>query len=212
MTDKAAFIGRVRERLGHLERSRIDLPSDWMPEIEDAPSRFELELTGVGGTFHSATKSTSHAVIEDILDGFDRPTVVLTREPAIPPGVPDAVSKAGGKLLWWPEAGREGTANATVGITAALWAVAETGTVLVSSAGPGGRAPSLVTQAHVAFVSADRLVPTVAELFRRIAEMPERPSNLVLVTGPSKTADIENQLVQGVHGPGEMHVVLIHED
>jgi L-lactate utilization protein LutC len=212
MTDRATFIGRVRDRIADRGKTSVDIPSDWMPTIEDPVARFELEVTAVGGTFHAATPASAGSVLAGILADLDGPSVVVTREEAVPATVPDAITATGAELLWWPEAGRERTATITVGVTAAEWAVAETGTVLISSAPPGGRAPSLLTQVHVAFVSVDRLLPTVADLFRRIAEMPTRPSNLVLVTGPSKTADIENVLVRGVHGPGDLHVVLVGPD
>jgi L-lactate utilization protein LutC len=212
VTEKSAFIARVRDALKEVERQDVKVPADWTPEIGDPVRRFELELTAVHGTFHSATRSEAAGVLERILAGYEAPTVVSTREPEVPSGVPEAVEGAGGELLWWPEAGREGCERATVGVTGAQWAVAETGSVLISSAPPGGRAPSLLTKAHIAFVSRSKLLATVADLFQRIAEMSTLPSNLVVVTGPSKSADIENQLVQGVHAPGDMHVVLVDED
>jgi L-lactate dehydrogenase complex protein LldG len=212
VTTQEEFIGRIRAGLEGVDRRDVAIPNDWMPEIDDLEARFELELTAVHGTFHAAARSRAGETLRTILDSYDRPSVVLTREPEVPADAPAAVERAGGELLWWPEAGRDGCERAMVGVTGAQWAVAETGSVLISSAPPGGRAPSLLTRAHVAFVSLARLIPTVADLFVRIAEMGTLPSNLVVVTGPSKSADIENQLVRGVHAPGDMHVVLVDED
>lgn len=209
MTERATFIGRVRDRLQGVEKTTAVIPEDWVPEIVDPVERFERELVAVGGAFHLATANEIGATLEKILAAYERPSVVMTREPEVPEAAVDAVVRAGGEVLWWPEVGREATAQATVGITGGLWAVAETGSVLITSASPAGRAPSLLTRVHVMFVAKDRLLPTVRDVFRKIAEMGELPSNLVLITGPSKSADIENQLVKGVHAPGEAHVVLV---
>ena len=62
---------------------------------------------------------------------------------------------------------------------------------------------------HIAFVDSSRLVPTVRDLFEEIGAMPQYPSNIVLITGPSKSADIGQEPALGVHGAGEFHVVLI---
>lgn len=209
MTERAAFIARVRDRLELVEKTQAVIPEDWVPEIDDPIERFERELTAVGGTFHRATAADAGAVFEKVLAVHDRPRVVMTREVDVPSDAVDAVERAGGELLWWPEAGREAAAAAAIGVTAGLWAVAETGSVLITSASPAGRAPSLLTRVHVMFVPRDRLLMTVRDVFREIGEMGELPSNLVLITGPSKSADIENQLVKGVHAPGEVHVILV---
>jgi L-lactate dehydrogenase complex protein LldG len=209
MTDRIAFIENVRSRLDGNKKPPVAIPSDWMPTIEDPVARFGEELAAVGGHMHLATAADTGKTLEGILESYQQPQVVVTREVGVPASVPEAVANAGGELLWWPEAGRSKTSKALVGISSPQWAVAETGTILVSAAPPGGRAPTLLTRVHIAFLPIDRLVPTVADLFQRIAAMPTRPSNLVLATGPSKTADIENVLVRGVHGPEDVHVILV---
>ena len=73
---------------------------------------------------------------------------------------------------------------------------------------PGGRAPSLVVPVHVVFLPEARVLATTADLFRAIAAMERLPSNLALITGPSKSSDIGMELAVGVHGPGQVHVVL----
>jgi L-lactate dehydrogenase complex protein LldG len=208
VTDRASFLARVRARLGEGERRDVQVPKDWAVDVEDRVQRFEVELKAVGGTLHRCTHDRRAEVLGEILEGRGAPVVLVAREEAVPEGIQVTVVSAGGELRWWPEAGQDEAAAADVGVTGALWAVAETGTVVVSAAPPGGRAPSLLPSVHVAFVSEARLVPTVRDLFARIAEMEAYPSNLVLITGPSKSADIGNELALGVHGPGEVHVVL----
>lgn len=208
MTGRAEFLERVRARLEGVPKTTVDIPSDWAVEVDDPLRRFEVELVAVGGRFHLAREAEVGDVLAEILEPFESPRVVITREPGVPESVSSSVQGAGGEVLWWPEAGRDGAAAADVGITEALWGAAETGTILLSSAPPSGRAPSLLPRVHVAFLAHDRIVPTVADLLARVAAMETRPSNVVLATGPSKTADIENILVRGVHAPAEVHVVV----
>ena len=97
--------------------------------------------------------------------------------------------------------------RASVGVTGADLAIAASGTLLLRS-GPGrGRAVSLLPWVHVAVVEERALVATLEEAFARLGE--PLPSSAVLITGPSRSADIENDLSVGVHGPGEVHVVLL---
>jgi L-lactate dehydrogenase complex protein LldG len=208
MTSRGAFLERIRSRLQSVAETSVEIPPDWAVEVDDPLRRFEVELVGAGGRFYLGREAEVGDVVAEILKPFESPRVVVTREAGIPEAAASAVQSAGGEVLWWPEAGRKGAAGAHVGITAALWGAAETGTILLSSAPPSGRAPSLLPRVHVAFLARDRIVPTVADLFACVAGMGERPSNLVLVTGPSKTADIENVLVRGVHGPAEAHVIV----
>ncbi|MBA2274227.1 MAG: LUD domain-containing protein [Actinobacteria bacterium] len=203
------FLGRIRERLGDAPRLDAVVSGDWAVKIERPGDRFKEEVAAVGSSFYRAPGSGAAGMLGGILEGRAGQTVLVTREDGLPPGLEEAVGAARCRLLWWPEAGRAGAAAAHVGVTSALWAVAETGTVVVSSAPPSGRAPSLLPPVHVTFVPADRLVATTADLFRRMEGLHKLPSNVVLVTGPSKSADIGMELALGVHGPGEEHVILV---
>ena len=62
---------------------------------------------------------------------------------------------------------------------------------------------------HIAIVPAACLLTGLDELYTLIPRPADRTSSMVFITGPSRTADIEQILVRGVHGPGEIHVVIV---
>ncbi len=96
-----------------------------------------------------------------------------------------------------------------LGLTGAEAAFAESGSLVVRS-GPGRpRMASLVPLVHVAFLPADRLYRSQMHWMAAHGEGIADVANVVYVTGPSRTADIEQQLNLGVHGPREVHVVIV---
>lgn len=96
---------------------------------------------------------------------------------------------------------------ADVGISAVDFLVAETGSLVVSADRDEPRSLSLLPPVHIAVADASQVIPDLFDLFPLFEA--GLPSCLTLITGPSKTGDIELRLVTGVHGPGEVHVVLI---
>ena len=107
---------------------------------------------------------------------------------------------------------REAAFAADVGVSGVDYLVAETGSLALFT-GPGQpRSLSLLPPVHVAVAERAQLLPDLFDLFEGCELWADRrglPSCLSLITGPSKTGDIELRLVTGVHGPGEVHVVLI---
>lgn len=97
------------------------------------------------------------------------------------------------------------------GVTACEAAVAQTGSILVSSATCGGRALSILPHVHVVIVDAAQVVGTLGDAFdlARKRHGDRLPSMLSFITGPSRTGDIERILVLGAHGPKELFVVLV---
>ena len=100
--------------------------------------------------------------------------------------------------------------SAAAGIVSAEAGIAETGTIVRGSGPDRPRGFALVPMMVIVVLPASRIV---ADLYDRLAEQdPLRmPSELVLITGPSKTADIGMKLVTGIHGPGVVHVVVIED-
>ena len=100
-------------------------------------------------------------------------------------------------------------AAADIGITSADYALADTGS-LVMIAGPReARLVSLLPPAHIAVVPRDRILTGLDELFTVFPHPADETSSMVLITGPSRTGDIEQILVRGVHGPGQITVVVV---
>jgi len=103
--------------------------------------------------------------------------------------------------------------QAEVGITGADYALADTGTLVLRSVSGQDRGSSLLPPLHITLLESSRILPGSDELLSIIAEDTKHEgfmkSCITLITGPSKTADIELTLVRGVHGPGELFVILL---
>jgi L-lactate dehydrogenase complex protein LldG len=104
---------------------------------------------------------------------------------------------------------RDLCATANVGITSADYVLADTGTLVMLSSPREARMISLLPPAHIAVVPRGRILTGLDELFSLLPHPAEATSSMVLITGPSRTADIEQILVRGVHGPGLLTVVVV---
>ncbi len=114
-------------------------------------------------------------------------------------------------LIAGERAGEEALAASVAGITCAAYGMADTGTIVVCSGPSGGRAESLVPPVHVALLDEADLVPGLPELLAVLARDRrfEQSSAITLITGPSRTADIELTLTIGVHGPKQLFIVVV---
>jgi L-lactate dehydrogenase complex protein LldG len=104
---------------------------------------------------------------------------------------------------------RKACATADFGITTADFALADTGTLVMLASPQDARLISLLPPAHIAVVPAARLLSGLDELFSLLPDPARQTSSLVLITGPSRTGDIEQILVRGVHGPGKITVIIV---
>jgi L-lactate utilization protein LutC len=102
--------------------------------------------------------------------------------------------------------------RAHVGVTSAEYAIAETGTLVLVSGSSQQRLISLLPPVHVCLLNPSRIKAGMGDLLARVrAEFdpgPTPPQAMTFITGPSCTADIEQTLVRGMHGPRELHVLL----
>ncbi len=111
------------------------------------------------------------------------------------------------------ESGEENFAEARLGITRCEYLIARLGTVMVSSRVCPGRRMMVYPEIHLILAFASQLVPDLKQALQQIKVKykDDYPSLVSLITGPSRTADIEKTLVMGAHGPKELYVFLIDD-
>ena len=192
-------------------------PSD----VESMIASFSRELTALAGRVHVV--EDDRAAVGQVLElvrarGASR---LLAWDDAwlAPPGIGDALRAEGLTLesCWLPADREARTArlealdDVVVGLTGAHAALADTGSLALIS-GPGrGRIASLLPPVHIAVIRASQLYPSLPHFMAANPGAAEIGSNLVFITGPSRTGDIELTLTLGVHGPGEVHVVVVRD-
>ena len=97
-----------------------------------------------------------------------------------------------------------------IGVTGCFCAIGETGTLLLLSAPATPKSTALLPETHICVVKRSRMVPTMEDAFALVRdEIGEPPRATFFVSGPSRTADIEQTIVIGAHGPYRVHVILI---
>lgn len=103
---------------------------------------------------------------------------------------------------------REKTCESYIGITAADWGVAASATLVQITATGRPRSTSLVPSIHIGLLRKTRLLANLSEAYVMLGTKGANRS-VTLISGPSKTADIEAHMVHGAHGPREMHVIIV---
>jgi L-lactate utilization protein LutC len=183
----------------------------------------ELEEWAVKIGWRVARASTREEAVEYILSlsrNLEARTAVRTAHPVLQKlDLERAFAGTGTELeLMAADAGpdegerRNRMIAADLGITGADYAVAETGTCVLLARKGVSRLVSLLPPVHVAVVERGQVLPSLDELFTLRWEeylSGELASYVNLISGPSRSADIEYTLVTGVHGPGQVHMVLI---
>jgi L-lactate dehydrogenase complex protein LldG len=196
-----------------------------LPDARDTAAlvdRFRLEFEALAGVVHhAASLEEIVAVVTRIAERLPtRQVLAWDEQPLGFPGLHRQLIAAGLSLvppgLDQQGEGRPGQIaqldSASIGLTGVDAAIAETGSIVVVS-GPGRpRLASLLTPVHIALVRHRDIVPSLRGLVRSRAALASAGSNVVVITGPSRTADIEHTLSRGVHGPGEVHVILVNDE
>jgi len=183
--------------------------------IEDPASRFIEELEALGG--HGKRVANLDEASEYVIElASEREAKLLVRwdvDELEELGVDGPLGEAGVEVVVWRDLAdfREVAGKADIGLSTAAWAIAETGT-LVLEGGPGrGRTVTLLPPTYVAVVPVERILSTVPEAIDKYAGLAANglPANVCFHTGPSRSGDIEMSLFVGMHGPGDVHVILV---
>ncbi len=221
MAGRAEFLDNIRHRTRTGKYKPTKSPDvAWTPKeepqesprIEDPPARFLEELGALGG--HGLRAATLGEAREYVLAlARERGAKRLVRwdvEELEELGVDGPLGEAGVDVAVWRdlEDFREVVGKADIGLSTAAWAIAETGSLVIEG-GPGrGRTVTLLPPTHVAVVPVERMLRTVPEAIGKYAGG-ALPANVTFHTGPSRSGDIEMNIFVGMHGPGDVHVVLV---
>lgn len=231
MSNREAFLQRVRQAVA--EGNRATPPSlhfkaepgvvprrgrvGYQGAGPDPTSRFCDELRSAGGIPHVVPDAAAaRQAITGIVHAKGCRRVVLSRGGIVERlELAGRLRQAGVEVLQSgsdsAEASRDAFFAADLGITNVEYLIAETGTVVMATRPDEPRSLSLLPPVHIAIAECRQLLPDLFDLFdlfSPVAPARKTPSCLTLITGPSKTGDIELRLVTGVHGPGEIQVVL----
>jgi L-lactate dehydrogenase complex protein LldG len=210
MTSRDAVLDRIRVALGRSDGREQEPPPPRIriPEVtvEARIERLFCALSNLAGKTHLAGSPEGAREYVSALIGT-KPAVAsdasflrecnITSLPSIQTDFRDR------------EALRHACASAAFGITSADYALADTGSLVMMSSPEEARMVSLLPPVHVAVIPRARILTGLDELLSLVPRPGDVTSSMVLITGPSRTADIEQILVRGVHGPGEIHVVVV---
>lgn len=181
----------------------------------DPVARFREEFSAAGGRLHVvADRAAAVQVVVDLVRARAIRRVLLGRGDVVEAlALTEPLRALGAEVV---EAGTAAAENrqelfqAELGLTGVDYLIAETGSVVLTSRPEQPRLLSLLPPLHIAVAERRQLLPDLFDLFTACeAGRDDGPACLTIITGPSKTGDIELRLVTGVHGPGEVHVILI---
>lgn len=216
-------MAKVRSALG---RGRESVQIQDVPEAGASLIRLATAEDDLKSLFTRKAQEIGMRVYGTSVSNLDRSLQTLFKELgattfsiSLPTGehdktVREVLRKTGGKIVdWRSRPGLDAQYDVDVGVTDSLAAIAETGTLIVSSDPDHSRGTFLVPPIHVALLRASQIVPDMVDCWGVLLadDSAAMSAATVLITGPSKTADIEGILVTGVHGPREVHVVLIED-
>lgn len=215
MTQQDAFIARVRAALvdgipPNPVRPLPDTPNDpieYTADLGDVVAAFERAAGVAGAEIVGHPDDRIDAIVRRVIDEVAPTLIAVSGDPECD-GIAARLAAEGHAVA--PSNDLAALASADLGITGAVAGVALTGSLVVDSMRAGGRLASLLPRVHLAMLSTTRIMATPGDVWRT---MPDRypdglPSNIVFITGPSRSADIELEITEGVHGPQRVLIAL----
>ena len=237
MSSREAFLARVRHALQtgkpphHAEAAPAENGAilSLVAEGEDLAARLQRELEGVGGSVarvkhvaeaaqyvtQLAKEKGAEVVVRwqsDLLDTLEINDALQAGGANVHTASPANEAEADNRR----QEMRDLLAHADMGLSGVDAVIAETGTLMLTAQPGQMRGVSLLPPVHVAVARTDQVVATFADALRTVRQAGEDvqqnlTSCISFVTGPSRTGDIELKLTVGVHGPGELHLVLLDD-
>jgi L-lactate dehydrogenase complex protein LldG len=215
------FLQRVRQAVaaGNRPGSAAPIPArgnlGYQGAGGDPVARFCEQLTAAGGVAHRVSDSEAAAsrVVELVKDRSARKALVGWGPVVDALRLPERLGALGIEVIAENALSaadcKEPFFAADIGISGVDYLIAETGTVALLTKPQTTRSVSLLPPVHIAVAESAQVLPDLFDLFAKLPPEGSMPACVSLITGPSKTGDIELRLVTGVHGPGEIHVVIV---
>jgi L-lactate dehydrogenase complex protein LldG len=207
-TSKEKVLKYVREALMSKTDQpfpKIDYDKAVFSEMEALDINFAQELTAAGGMFIYCETET------EVVDGLkflvhDRKWENIF---AVEPEITDLLDKAHLNF----SSDQDKLTQSHLGITGCEALVARLGSVMVSTGQMAGRQIFIYPEIHIVFARASQLVSDLKDALLKLKKKYDQrmPSMVTLITGPSRTADIEKTLVMGAHGPKELYVFMLED-
>ncbi|MBO8164176.1 MAG: lactate utilization protein C [Brevibacillus sp.] len=222
-----AFLDRIARKLGRPRKSGVTPPvwnsplrPDTERDVEDLIRQFTANLEALNTKVVQVTKSDFPAALSEVIERFAVKSAIYWHDPELVQlGLVQLLNNCQVQHAMCPHAEegegfRSVAAAADLGITTADLGVAETGTVVLFNGGQRGRVASLLPPHYLIVLHETRIVPSLAEVMTQIGRRAAEglPACINLITGPSRTGDIEGDLAFGVHGPGQVQVILLREN
>lgn len=198
-----AVLGKIRTALGRRSgQPATDLPRPLLLETESTPDeRLQQFLTALHALNAKTCVALSPEEARDYInDATEGKRAICANAQVLRDCGIDALPSVDNTIS---------ASQADIGITGADYGLANTGTLVMLASAENPRMMSLLPPLHIAVVRESAVLSNLDELFTSVGLPADKTSSMVLITGPSRTADIEQILVRGVHGPGELHVVLL---
>lgn len=201
-----------------LEQGTVARKIPWIPAQEPWDS-LQKELEALSARFHRVESLEQFPqVLGEVIKEHQVKSALCWEHPLLERiGVKQVLQEAGVELFdpQEPYGFVQESSRIDLGITAVECAIVESGALMVKASQGRPRAASLLPPVHVAVLTARQRVRTVGDLVpiwrEWLSSEGRLPSAIHLITGPSRTADIELTLVLGAHGPKALHVVALDE-
>jgi L-lactate dehydrogenase complex protein LldG len=217
--DRAAFLEGVREAVATVPPADLPLafprtPASASSELADFET-FRAALARNNGMARSVLRTELADAVTEVareLSAGRRTVVAPDVLKLYGEEVEQGLAAAGAEVVRpEPRGWRDAAAGADLGVTSAALAVASTGSILIVPGPDHPRVASLLPPAHLAVLPASLLVAGLEDVMPVVTAAADRSSAPVLITGPSRTSDIEMTTVFGVHGPKVLRVLLVQE-
>ncbi len=237
MANRAEMLRRIQGALKR-ERSAADSRSEIAEQPSKRPllpvpgnsliDKFEEELKKVGGLPRRAgSLEELDRIVTEVCPPAGTPSLVLSRNPLILRlNLPERLRGLGYSVHIWPSEGtrpaeeiaefRSLCFSCVAGFTGADYVLAESGSLVLTSRSEGSQLASVAPPIHIALYFRSQVVETLEEVLEGVRESAGLAPHgsgrsVVFVTGTSRTADIEQVSIRGVHGPLAVYAVLIEE-